>query len=128
MGRLDFGINNRIGEGMREIKFRVWAEGRMHEDLDMVRPKDMNKVGYALMQYTGLKDKNGKEIYEGDFLKFPNNEFWTGAKVEWFDVELMLVKGDGCIELNHNDGMYIDRDSAEVIGNIYENPELFNQP
>lgn len=53
----------------REIKFRAWNNGQMWEIFDLLNPKepiDNWPKGNILMQFTGLKDKNGKEIYEGD--------------------------------------------------------------
>ena len=84
-----------------------------------------------LMQFTGLKDKNGKEIYEGDTAKviLPMGGFWGDIKtykigfVKWnedrcrFMVEWRWSKNQHHIDLN------CDLD-IEVIGNIYENPEL----
>ncbi len=68
-----------------------------------------------LMQYTGLKDKNGREIYEGDILKDLD-----GNKEE-------VIWDEGCVFIKHQDGTsdFISvRNYFEIIGNIYENPEL----
>ena len=119
---------------MREIKFRAWDGKRMfHESFC----EYLNGYGClfqqfekpeALMQYTGLKDKNGKEIYEGDIVK--------GITCKGDGVEKLLGKmffdeaeAEYCIEQN-NDYFPVcsihvtDKNSLEVIGNIYENPEL----
>lgn len=67
---------------------------------------------YELMQYTGLKDKNGKEIYEGDIVNMQYGQ----------DFEVIYYKNGFYL----NDGIYsrFDGDECCVIGNIYQNPEL----
>lgn len=122
---------------MREIKFRGWS-GKVMIDLKRITPialsDNMNTDGLflpfldnlPLMQYTGVQDKNGTEIYEGDILRF---------KTKW-DCETWRVEqvrfGDGSFHLGFVICMYhtqIDehqetRTTMEVIGNIHENPEL----
>ena len=75
----------------------------------------------VLMQYTGLKDKNGKEIYEGDILNgdFPDVVFWDNDRGQWG-----LRNSE-----NPDDTLWeIKRDNnPEIIGNIYENPELLEE-
>jgi uncharacterized phage protein (TIGR01671 family) len=86
----------------------------------------------VLMQYTGLKDKNGKEIYEGDIIWYPaeawmNQDgramvYWNKDSLGWY-AEDTKQSGD-C----SNDELvaFISPD-IEVIGNIYENPELLKE-
>jgi hypothetical protein len=127
---------------MREIKFRAWDDGKMiyQSDIHHLSLEDYEVLRLAkffcnvrddckLMQYTGLKDKNGKEIYEGDILK-------DGAVVKWFDALTWdsggsLHSGFYCSEWLEGDSDLCYHDSfndVEVIGNIYQNPELVCQP
>lgn len=89
-----------------------------------------------LMQYTGLKDKNGKEIYEGDIVKLiPLNserlkelgrKWYEHLKVEWgaySDGEYVTNVETWMIDINPLSEELLD-ETVEVIGNIYENPEL----
>lgn len=71
---------------------------------------------FEVMQYTGLKDKNGKEIYEGDILQFPSK--FTPPEVVTFEHGMFYLK---------NDTLFHYADGEEVIGNIYENPELLKE-
>lgn len=84
-----------------------------------------------LMQSTGLKDKNGKEIFEGDIVKRYRSPFF---KAEWeYQIET-VVKREACLVLEKKFGKnfatisfgspFTKGDLLEVIGNVYENPEL----
>ena len=115
---------------MREIKFQCWNGEAM------VSPDYVDRDGFAhwkensiptnsneLMQYTGLNDKNGNEIYEGDIL------LCDGAKriVEWDTYRWIVAHFDHsrkkCIAKFHPDKWH----KFEVIGNNYENPGLLKK-
>lgn len=104
---------------MRTIKFRVWDEKLKEmsdgEPLGSDLFWDTNRV---FMQFTGLKDKNGKEIYEEDIVEYLGLKLPIGFMRGHFIVYKDFV--------GHEDlWKAIDRDpNLEVIGNIYENPEL----
>lgn len=123
---------------VREIKFRgVNAASRAVLEVDFVVDIDwMNdevyfengtdvatSIGSAkLMQYTGLKDKNGKEIYEGDILTLSNwtsNQYRKGNPITIYKVRIPGIFYEDCDE-------QIGKRDGEVIGNIYENPELLD--
>jgi hypothetical protein len=103
---------------MREIKFRAWDGQLMHKAFDLTQnPLFWWKDNYdfPLMQYTGLKDKNGVEIYEGDILE-------SGAYRLRVEYDNRLAGWQPMFLMRHDPENY-----CEVIGNIYENPELLEK-
>ena len=108
----------------REIKFRAWYpdDDRMGYQ-DGKTPAWLGDIltnGYYIpMQYTGLKDRNGKEIYEGDVVTA-----WFPAMPHDLRAEQEIVFVDGCFGCGDYPLRVIDRITIEVIGNIYENPGL----
>jgi uncharacterized phage protein (TIGR01671 family) len=146
---------------MREVKFRAW-------DIDNEKMGDVVTMNfndneltiyptcdgypkhfecYEIMQYTGLKDKNGKEIYEGDIIVHKNSlgnlKYTLEVRFGEYYIETCI---DACHELCDEDpisvkcyGFYFKRgvseyslneqcfDDYSVIGNIYENPEIMEE-
>ncbi len=125
---------------MREIKFRAYNKALglckvitidCHSKKVIVeKGKAMCNLSWKdghLMQYTGLKDKEGKEIYEGDLLEL------DGGGEELFNFPIEYE--DGCFGIRTNGKdfaelkYYIDMPfaSAKIIGNVHENPELLKE-
>lgn len=144
---------------MREIKFRAWDKesqkiyyvvtldtesvygkcevpiirvktGKM---LDEYQPEYKTVYDYTLMQYTGLKDRNGVEIYEGDIVSNGERVRYLTGQERRFDAVgvVRYVTKQGCLVINNNDGRtkrltakVVKNIHVQVIGNIHENPEL----
>lgn len=133
---------------MREIKFRAWdyskkiflptktyavlsvtefgATGIMLTDFEEYREGEyFYPHSQVINQYTGLKDKNGKEIYEGDIILWDYEKIVVSYGIQGVDA----FEGIGYNLWSHygqkQDGTRLQSE-IEVIGNIYENPELLN--
>ena len=74
------------------------------------------------MQYTGLKDKNGKEIYEGDIVKIKSNPLDMIGYIIYDEYDLAFELRDD--ENESQECLWYQEQELEVIGNIYDNPEL----
>ncbi|MCM3456580.1 YopX family protein [Heyndrickxia oleronia] len=138
---------------MRELKFRAFVKDKKKvlpvysldfswiesEPVTVASCGDLNcglcfdayeKENVEIMQYTGLKDKNGKEIYEGDILKVRksiSDETEVYFRVKYTGAAFALVHPE------YHNAIYMEvmpwyvRETAEVIGNIYENPNLLKE-
>lgn len=128
---------------MREIKFRVWSESDKEYRIDLLSKltppfitEDYNDEGdrFDIEQYTGLKDKNNKEIYEGDIVAIKDDDI-PFALVNALSTDKWLVRFNkhrasfALVKSTRNRNFirtfqHIKPEDIEVIGNIHENPEL----
>jgi len=129
---------------MREIKFRFWSivdnqyvgcydvdpGGRwMHVGAgdQLYYTNDVDAQEFVMEQYIGIKDKNGKEIYEGDLIRYQNNSNLDSVvfTVKWSDESLgwiIWAEKEGCCLTN--DRFINQFNHIEIIGNIHENKNL----
>ena len=120
---------------MRQIEFRAWDKNsKKMVKVDHLTwnkgVKGLSEINqempkwFILMQYTGLKDKNGKEIYEGDVVLMDgtNKKLYPNWDTQYEPRRKVYIK----IEWGYAGFVVggIDIDKSEIIGNIYENPEL----
>lgn len=128
----------------REIRFRAWHNSTKEMYKDVHTKSSFYELFdnslYELMQFTGLHDKNGKKIYEGDIIKF-SPAMSDKPEVVKFTSGMFVVYNPNCCSVCKNGGGYIcsldeailiplsdnEENHAEVIGNTYENPELIKQ-
>lgn len=120
---------------MREIKFRAWSPSRNSyfkqvlyeaDGWGMIRTRDV-----FMEQWIGLKDKNGKDIYECDICSFTSKTGKHIGVVEWLDnlagFGLRMVKNNFRYTFSGLDTMGVNLDTLEVVGNIHENPEFLEE-
>ncbi len=104
-----------------QVQETIWREGG-GETFERIEYVD---VDAKIMQYTGLKDKNGKEIYEGDVVLFDYEKILVSYGIQGVDA----FEGIGFNLWSHygqkQDGTRLQSE-IEVVGNIYESPELLN--
>ena len=113
--------------GVCNVPKRLFKDGRLHTIHSIER--NWNEV--ELMQYTGLKDKNGMEIYEGDILEVEKNEDGTykgtiNGKTffDRFQGYSSKIKVEGMHDI---DTLRYWNNRVRIIGNICENPELLEE-
>jgi YopX protein len=107
----------------REIKFRAWdGVDYMSNPFtlsDLMNDRILFTSDTLVMQFTGITDKNGVDVYEGDIMQH-ENPFDVPFVVNWDENSLGFV-------FNYGSTSYVVNDTSfTVIGNIYENPELLN--
>ncbi len=130
----------------RTIKFRIWnnkSKSWIHGPHERSSLDGVNLFGETILlggfmdgisldnlndcvalQFTGVEDENGKEIFEGDIIKIciddsPENPEWDLVEVKYFDSAFWAGNPDS--------PLYEEADWCEVIGNIFDNPELINE-
>lgn len=114
----------------REIKFRAWdnetKDLRQYEEISGICLSALNATDWDLEQFTGLKDQNGKDIYEGDIIKYfganKRVKIKTTYGIVFYDSE------HGCFNSRiqneeHNKGGISPLDDL-IVGNVHTNPEL----
>lgn len=117
----------------KEIKFRAWDKKQNR----MTEPRDLHSLligvgrwgeyieDFDIMQFTGLKDKNGKESYDGDIVKDSRGDIY---KIEYGYIAVLAkskMAAFGLVSVaDYYPSVLSDGQDIEIIGNIYENPEL----
>lgn len=115
---------------MRIIKFRVWNDRDSRPECRMIYDPtftwnfktimdDGDEWDLPVMQFTGVLDKNGKEIFENDIVRF---DVWENE--QWYTIEAEITFHNGAFVLNSGHALYLADESVSIIGNRFQNPEL----
>ena len=108
------------------MKGEVMLFGEYSRFFESIPIEDWDKI--ILMQYTGLKDKNGKEVYEGDVIRQSSDLCIIESCVGGFDCQMLVeLKNGGTLRGSVYNFSFLSEKYCEIIGNIYENPELLTQ-
>jgi len=117
---------------VREIKFRAWDK-RFN---NMVYAGAMailylNDKDHEIMQFTGLHDSNGKKIWEGDIIRIPREKDIWQIRWHYHGFCLSRKRKPHTVDWGADEEGYINYsrlwEEIEVIGNLYENPELVKE-
>jgi len=126
---------------MREIKFRAWDSEKIIYGVDISNNGTVIQSGYeypswVIMQFTGLTDKNGKEVYSDDLMKDDEGRIFRIYHVNGGFVIKAYYWFRGTKDLSISDELIFESLTnpqnkswvcqCQVVGNIYENPELLN--
>ena len=103
------------GEWTEGYLFKIWNRTFLLWGMTGDVPNMVEVIPETVSQFTGLTDKNGKKIFEGDIVESPNG---TQGFIEWQNAECAFLVNIG------DDWQTMDDCPYEVIGNIYDNPEL----
>lgn len=113
------------------IKYRYWYGGKMLKvgQIEFLVGGGLivngELVGGVLLEGTGLVDKNGKDIYEGDIIRYKSDKMSAKPRlIEW--ISMMNCTGFNITEHQRRQG-YPPVANQEIIGNVFENPELLDK-
>lgn len=137
----------------RELKFRAWGknikeymgDGKGACNVVNILGDLLKQGGWVIEQYTGLNDKNGKEIYEGDIVRLYEHDWWDGKIVKhhknprvegnfvvYYDDDLAAFEMENTQPYDNGirgiEPFGFASQEYEVVGNIHENPELLSKP